>query len=208
MSLKRVNAQDKNFLDQKIEWSCHDYLSNLSSSIDTNMTYLHSTLSWSVTVLFGGIGIVLARPSFPDVTGIMILLLLVILIGHFTIRTGKAYMNVMRFTNLEKMVISSYLKSDTETQWENNFKRIIEYHCEWKNPLTFTAVAKHVLFKLGFVYFLGVSVGLVAYSIWKIGFDIEVTIFVIITAFIFVLEIWFGFIKSDYFKGFEIHKFI
>jgi hypothetical protein len=179
-------------ISQKIEWSRHEYLSSLTLSIDTNMSYLHETLTWSVTVLSAGIGIVLGRASFPDITGIMILLLLIIMMGHFAVRTGKAYMNVMRFSTLEKMVVKSYLNNDEEAQWEKNFKLIIAYHCEWQNPLAFTSVAKHVLFNLGFVYFLGISLSLVVYSILKIEFDKDELVEIFIFYFHYRINFYFG----------------
>lgn len=189
----------------QIDWSRTTYLAHLASLIDSNMTYLHSTLTWAVTVLLGTLGFVTARNSFPDQVTYVSLLILMLILGHFAVRTGKAYLNVMRFGTLEKHLISSYLNEKSEN-WAEIKSLILQYHCDWSSPLSFRYVVYKLLFELGFIYFFGIVVGLVFYTLFIIDFQWYLIWELIITLLLLVIEILLGLLRSSYFRNIKQDK--
>lgn len=189
----------------QIDWSRTTYLAHLASLIDSNMTYLHSTLTWAVTVLLGTLGFVAARNSFPDQVTYVSLLILMLILGHFAVRTGKAYLNVMRFGTLEKHLISSYLNEKSKT-WPEIKSLILQYHCDWSSPLSFRYVVYKLLFELGFIYFFGIVVGLIFYTLFIIDFQWHLIWELIITLLLLVIEIWLGLLRSSYFRNIKQDK--
>ena len=190
----------------QIEWSQTTYLSHLGSLIDSNMTYLHSTLSWAVTILVGSLGFILSRSSFPDHQSFIISLALLPILGHFAVRTGKAYLNVVRFGALEKHILLSFLENEDSDVWTENKVRILNYHCNWSSPLKLSSVIYKLLFELGFFYFFGITLGLLLYILITVGFSWCFIAEFLVSIFLLILEIWLGLLKSAYFRNFKPDK--
>jgi hypothetical protein len=185
---------------QQLEWGSTAYLGHLATLLDSNMTYLHSTLNWGITITVGGIGLVLARASFPDQMSLLALLALLPVLTHFAVRTAKAYLNVMRWTTLEKHIIEEFLRRDDSGGWDLMRRRILTYHCAWASPLRFWHVVQKVLFELGFAYFFGIVVGLALYTAVRVGASWTALLGWPIAASLVGAEIWMGLWRSPYFR--------
>lgn len=184
----------------QIDWSHTTYLCHLGSLIDSNMTYLHSTLSWAVTILVGALGFTISRNSFPDHQAFITSLVLLPIIGHFAVRTGKAYLNVVRYGALEKHILLSLLNDKDLNAWIDNRARILSYHCDWSSPLKLGSVIYKLLFELGFFYFFGITLGLSLYILITVGFSWYLMAELLVAISLLVLEIWLGLLKSAYFR--------
>ena len=186
--------------DTQREWARTTYLGHLASLLDSNLTYLHSTLTWAITLLLGGVGVVVARPTFPDRTGVIALLVLAVVVGHFAVRTAKAYLNVMRWSSLEKRIIRGFLTTVEEITWESDRDKILQYHCSWESPLGFGAVAYKVLFELGFAYFWGIALGLLFYSLTVVPVTRDIVGAILGALIVLVVEVWLGLLRSAYLR--------
>jgi hypothetical protein len=185
---------------EQLDWARTTYLAHLASLIDSNMTYLHSTLTWAVTILLGGLGFVVTRSSFPDHVSFVSVLVLIVVLGHFAVRTAKAYLNIVRFGALEKHVLLSYLHDKPETWWQIR-SRIIQYHCDWSSPLEFKSVAYKLLLELGFLYFFGIAIGLAIYILFAVGPTCYMMAGFVGALLLLALEIRVGLLRSPYFRS-------
>lgn len=184
-------------------WIETDYLQHLASLFDSNMTYLHTTLNWTVTLLVGGVIVIMSRDSFPDSVGFASLLIMVLVIGHFGVRTAKAYTNIMRWTSIEKHVLALALSNKQEER--NKLisliqQKIRDYHIGWKSPLELGALSYKVFFELGFFYFFLIVLSLITYSIWKMKFELWMGLGIVVTTALLAVELWLGVTRSAYYR--------
>lgn len=186
--------------NEKINWLHTTYFEHLASLIDTNMTYMHTTITWTVTLTLGVIAVVLARPSFPDDISFIMILILLVMLGHFIVRTGKAYLNIMRWSTLEKYILKASLDQADETDYAVIFHHIEDYHYSWKSPISIKDLTYKLLFELGFAYFGILSIGLLAFIAYKVGVDEWMLIEIAVTIGLITFEIWVGF-RSSYLKN-------
>jgi len=184
-------------MDQK-DWVKTTYLAHLASLIDANMSYLHTTLNWGVTVLLGGGVFIMSRTSFPDLTSYHGGLIMLIVLVHFGVRTAKAYLNVMRWTSLEKHVLNAAISDESE--WEQILGKIKDYHCLWISPLALKSVAWKVLFELGFFYLFLITILLIFYTLINVGLGYLTVTELAITLLLVVFEIWLGLVRSSYMR--------
>lgn len=182
-----------------LEWAKNSYLAHLASLIDSNLTYLHSTLTWAITILLGGLGFVVTRSTFPDRFSIAFLAVLMIVLGHFAVRTAKAYLNVARFGSIEKEVLICAVSECDETSKERVRAAVREFHCEWVSPLGLWPVVYKLLFELGFVYFFGIVTALAVYCVARVGVDCMSLGLMGGAIIVLTLEIWLGLVRSAYF---------
>jgi hypothetical protein len=188
---------------EKNSWLKSVYMPQLASLLDSNMSYLHTTLNWAVTVLLGGIVFVATRPTFPDGLGLVGLEILFVVLGHFAVRTAKAYLNVIRWSSLEKHILGAIINDADQAGWKTIKGKILSYHYEWKSPLTARDIAQKVLLELGFFYFFAVVLALIIYAAHSVGIGVEVVISFIVTSALFVLEISIGLLRSNYMRTIE-----
>jgi hypothetical protein len=181
------------------EWIKQVYFPYLGSSIATSINYLHTTLNWAVTLLLGSIVFVVSRSSFPDHIGLIGLLLTLLILNHFAIRTAKAYLSVMRFSILEKYILGSVLEANST--WPEIQAKIIDYHINWISPLRIWDVLYKVLFELGFIYFLLVIFLLLVYTISKIGISYWIILESLFVLTSISVEIWLGLVRTPYLRS-------
>lgn len=184
-------------MDQK-EWVKTTYLAHLASLIDSNMSYLHTTLNWAVTVLLGGGVFITSRASFPDLTSYQGGLIMLIVLVHFGVRTAKAYLNVMRWTSLEKHILNAVISDEAE--WQRILGKINDYHCLWISPLTLKSIVWKVMFELGFFYLFLITVLLICYTLVNVGPGYLTLTELAITLLLVVFEIWLGLLRSAYMR--------
>ena len=88
------------------------YYTSLSTTAATNVQYLNTTVAWSLSLLTGGLAVIFSRESFPDENTVFIIYILYIILVHFFIRACKAYVNMIRFTTIEKIIIDESLSEE------------------------------------------------------------------------------------------------
>lgn len=183
----------------KYDWEKTTYLAHLATLIDANMSYLHTTLNWAITILLGGVVFLASRSSFPDLISYVGGLITLVLLFHFAVRTSKAYLNVMRWTSIEKYILKAAI-SDENDEFEVIRGKIIDYHCNWCSPLALNDVIWKVLFELGFFYLFTIVALLIGYTLYHVGLNYLTASGLGITIILVGLEIWLGLLRSSYLR--------
>lgn len=186
-------------------WLQENYLSHLGGLFSANMTYLHTTLNWTVTLLVGGAIAVMIRSEFPDPLGFAALLLMLIVTGHFCVRTAKAYTNIIRWTTLERLLLKLVLEDDLDQRQllMEALKRDVEkYHVRWVCPLSWQTLVYRVLVELGFGYFFVIVIGLTVFSMFNVCMQWWMWAGLFLTLVFLAGEYWLGGARSVYFREF------
>ncbi len=196
-------------MKDKKRWLIDTLLPQFNASLSANLSYLHNTLTWTVTIVTAGIIATLHYDKFPDLLSFVSLNILLVLLVHFSIRSGKAYLNVVRYGVLDKQIVKYQLERiETETNSDdtvdNEFEtlkdKILKYHCDWVSPLTKATVIKKVFFELGFFYFIGLNIVAIIYVVWSLKWDSTCIIISLLTVIVVMFEIFWGLLGSGYFK--------
>ncbi|CCD94417.1 membrane hypothetical protein [Bradyrhizobium sp. ORS 375] len=165
----------------------------IPSHIEVSMNYLHNTINWSITVFAGGVGAIVINEKFPNINTEILTSILLLTLAHLFIRTSKAYLNVMRFTSLDKLII----RNTSLGHPEQCFSAIDRYYLNWASPLPVHTVVVKVLFELGFFYMWVALTGIFIYAAIKTQGEYW---YLIIASHVgALLEFYFGLVKSPYF---------
>lgn len=141
-----------------------EYWSQLSGLLTGALDYLHNSVNWGLGVVTGIIAIVLIRTGFPDLISWFILWFSLILTMHFATRTAKGYLNVIRWSTIQRHIIDHNTgRSPDRPTLASVLEHITKYHREWQSPLTRGDVVVKVVRELGYGYFLLLPLGLIAY---------------------------------------------
>ncbi|MGF1719260.1 hypothetical protein L4D20_04345 [Vibrio kyushuensis] len=193
-------------MKDKKKWLIDTLLPQFNTSLSANLIYLHNTLTWTVTLVTAGIIAIMHFSEFPNHLSLASLNILLLLLVHFSIRTGKAYLNVVRYGMLDKQVVRYQLETiddDNFEAFDELKQKVIKYHCDWVSPLSRSTVIKKVLFELGFAYFIGINIAASVYAANLLGWDSTSIIIILITIIFLILEIFIAFIGSTYFKSID-----
>jgi hypothetical protein len=175
------------------------YHRNLSHHITMSMTYLHTSVNWTITTIIGGGAAIILRDRILDEVTAIYLAALTIVSTHFLVRASKAYLNLIRFTFLDRVF--------TECLSTEDFSRvnaaIQSYHLDWKNPLRLRSVMMKMFFEIGYFYFYCLLIFPLVYIVAHLGTHamyglLSITILASIT------EIWWGLWKSPYMRQIEV----
>ena len=192
------------------EWLTESLLPIFNASLGSNLNYLHSTLTWTVSLLTAGLIVTFYSDGYPSHLSLIAINILLVLLCHFSVRTGNAFLNVIRYGALEKDIVRYKLSSDSDEdfkQLEQLKSKIIKYHCEWVSPLSRFDVMKKVLVELGFLYFILINVSLTAYTTYRLAFDSDSIIINLVTFIILLFEFFVCFVGSNYFKNIQVNDF-
>lgn len=134
------------------------YISSMREAAEQSLKSLDSSINWALTstmaTLAFSISAIIENVRMDgDVIGFLLSILGVCISMqfHFAIRSAKNYLNILRFSKLEREAVKYAFK--TEGADLSKLKTaIIEYHIEWKSPVTLGCVAKKVVFEFGFFY--------------------------------------------------------
>jgi hypothetical protein len=179
-------------LDAKID-TTRSFYRTIAQSVDINMTYLNQTVNWSITIFAGALGAAIVQEKFPNFNTQILLAILLVVISHFFVRCSKAYINVMRYTSLDRYIIAAMALSDYEVA----FGAIVKYHVQWVSPLAARTVLYKAFVEFGFIYMWLVVAGLYAYALYE-AWSISALVLVIIAHVLMGIEIYIGLIRSPY----------
>lgn len=184
--------------DHDIRQAVTIFANAVASQISTSMTYLHSTVTWAVTIFAGGIGAIIINDKFPNGNSQLLLVVLFVVLAHLFVRTAKAYLNVMRFTALDKYLLTHVAKGD----YKSGFAMIQTYYVNWTSPLSGTTVIAKTLFELGFFYIWTAIVGVFIYTAYL--HPTRLTILMLVAHAAAAIELYFALLKSPYLKRVQL----
>jgi hypothetical protein len=188
------------------DWLTNAYYPTYPGKITSSIEYLHTTINWTLTVLSGGLAIVMAgRNLDPAILWIGTLAVLVTCV-HLLVRSAKGYINIMRWVTIDNSLVLYAIatESDKATAFNEVIHSIKEYHLNWMCPLTRKDVFYKLLFEFGYSYFFAICIGLTVYVAMSITIDWFSIASAILATFFVVLEIYL-LLRSPYMRKVASH---
>ncbi|MEV4119569.1 hypothetical protein [Micromonospora sp. NPDC049645] len=143
-----------------------NYLESLTAEKSASLTELQNATTWGLTIITTGALFIVGRATFPDYLSLLGLLVLMVLATHFTTRTAKGYINVVRWSLIQRMLISGFL--DEVPDIEGRRQVIRAYHLDWALPVRRRDVVWKSLVELGYGYIFVLLVGAVVYCLTEL----------------------------------------
>jgi hypothetical protein len=110
-----------------------------------------------------------------------------ILVSHFAVRSGKAYISVMRFSAIQRKILRSLL--DQKGNMDYMF-HIQKYHVEWQSPIPFRTVIYKLLFELGYGYLYFVILAVKVHILLNININLIMIIISVVCIMISIAEFY------------------
>jgi hypothetical protein len=170
------------------------FRSSTSAEVSTNMAYLHSTINWAVTLFAGGFATMLLQAGSSERSALALDAVLFVVTVHFFVRTSKAYINVMRFTSLDKALLHHIAHGE----YDEGYQLLHIYYINWISPVAASTVLYKTLIEFGFLYLFTALIAIGAYLHYKTGVDPLITLVPI--GVISFLEVRYGLLKSPYLR--------
>jgi hypothetical protein len=183
-----LKSQSSN-LSKKAEWINNTYFANLAQEKASSLSQLHNATNWGVTLITAALVAVISRQAFPDAISFYTLLLTFLIGVHFFTRTIKGYINVIRFSFLQRIIVDSTLMGELKNKNSELEEAIIKYHIEWLLPLRKIDVIIKGLLELGYGYILGIVILLLIYTTTVVSIDRNEWIILGISLFLVLVEI-------------------
>lgn len=145
-------------------WVREYYYPSLVESVSQSLDQLHQATNWGITLISVGLVAVLTQFSFPSPEATIALIAVAALNQHFMNHALKGYLNVMRFSTIQKTILDELNASDTSLG--RSRQKIVDYHVRWMSPLSRKSVFLKGYVELGFGYLLVVNLamGLISLS--------------------------------------------
>ncbi|MEW1778737.1 hypothetical protein [Streptomyces sp. NPDC086777] len=140
------------------------YLGTLATEKQTSIGELQNATTWGLTAATTGIVFIVGRSGFPDQPSLLGIASLLIFVAHFMVRAMKGYINVMRWSLLQRILINEIQSGEVSPSPETS-SAIREYHTGWKLPVKRTTVIWKGVFELAFGYLLIALLGIMAYTL-------------------------------------------
>lgn len=154
------------------EWERNELMAfsaNCRQATEASLAQLNNSVNWAMTLTLAVSGFIIQSVLTADApyTDFKLLVLIGLellgfaLLANFFARTAKSYLNVIRFSLVERQALracfeisgSIYrLTHDTE-----------EYYVEWGNPISIKRTIQKVLLEFGFVYWFLINIALTVY---------------------------------------------
>lgn len=169
------------------------FRSGLATQISGSVVYLNSTINWSVSLVLAGIASFGLSDKVSVQDRFYFQCAIIVFLIHFFSRSCKAYLNVIRFSVLDRETIR-FLKNG---QHASAAELINSLYVEWKSPLPLSLVLQKCTFELGYVYFFAITISHAAYLM-----ELNTTSLLVmgLTLIICAFEIWIGVLRSPYFR--------
>lgn len=192
-------------------WIATTYYSSLSEEKQTSIQELQNGTNWSVTLITAGLLLVITSNLFPSFTSLIVLCFVWVVSIHLLNRTLKGYINVVRWSLLQRTITQLKLGGSTSSDrtesenWERAFHIIEKYHLNWCLPLKRRDVIYKGLFELGYGYILVSIVAGIIFNTIAIGLSLYATLLIALTILISLVEIVI-FLRSPYLRNVEFSE--
>lgn len=172
--LDKIEATKRSLEEIDLHWIIDSYFPTLSQEKAAALEQLHSPTNWGLTLTTSALLLVITRQGFPDSISLYILLIILLMGTHFFIRTVKGYINLLRFTFLQRAIAEAIIRDITAGSVKHEhvsglINLIDQYHLKWLLPLPRIEVFKKGLFELGYGYILGLAIVTLAYTVASIS---------------------------------------
>ena len=133
------------------------YANSTRQAAEQSLKSLDASINWALTLTLAELAFVVNEVIVKGAASVdeRILDLVLAAIGlggamcfHFSIRAAKNYLNLIRFSKLEREAIRCNFKIGSYSV-EHLMRAIQSYHIEWRSPLGLRVIAKKVLFEFG-----------------------------------------------------------
>lgn len=168
---------------EDINWFTGEYLRYLSAQVSANVAYLNQTVSWSVGIVTASIGFfitqkVIGADDSTHLSTYLATLVVVVFLVHFMGRGIRAYVNVMRFSMLSRMVIDLRIRAkgidEPPLDQLAELKRSIAlYDVKWVCPVSWPTITRKFFGELGFGLMFFVMVASAMCSVWTLPISIS-----------------------------------
>ncbi|MFI7075141.1 hypothetical protein [Micromonospora sediminicola] len=139
------------------------YLESLATEKTASLAELQNATTWGLTIITTGTLFILGRSQFPDFLSLLGLLVLTVLATHFTTRAAKGYINVVRWSLIQRTLLAALADGSKNS---SAFQQALRtYHLGWSLPLRRRDVIWKALVELGFGYIFVLLVGAVVYCL-------------------------------------------
>lgn len=186
------------------QWCRTDYFRQLTEATTRSLNYLHSSINWSLTLVTAGVAFqASARSEFLDRNIVYILPAFIIIITHFFVRSAKGYINIMRYSTIQKMIISYTTYSSFRIDEIRDCVETLD--AQWASPIRMGTILYKLMFEFGFLYFYAFIVMFSA--IMHPAIDLSCANIVVLTAGVVfaVLEVYFGLYRSPYLSKIKVY---
>jgi len=133
---------------------------------DSGLTRLETANTWTLTVSLAAVITIINAGSFPSDKSLMLLCATILLTSHFMVRAMKGYINVVRFSALNRAVVDLVLTPGPQraARFGEVREKFQEYNQEWRLPIKRYHVWVKTLTEFSFGYIFAGLAGLVAYN--------------------------------------------
>lgn len=152
------------------------YLPANKASTEASIANMNSAINWALTLVIGFAAFVAQallsnQKALTREIGLVLLAmtgLAILMTTHFAVRAAKSYLNVVRFSLVERVMISALASGHPSSQ--TGMSSVEDTYCQyvrdWKSPLPRIVVFRKVMFELGFFWLL-LMLAFVYFSVWK-----------------------------------------
>ncbi|GAA3742121.1 hypothetical protein GCM10022225_27140 [Plantactinospora mayteni] len=139
----------------------NSYLESLAAEKAGSLAELQNATTWGLTIITTGALFILGRSNFPDFFSLLGLLALIVLGTHFTTRAAKGYINVARWSLIQRTLLTAL--ADGRGDFADFEHALRTYHLSWALPLRRRDIAWKSLVELGFGYIFIGLIGSIIY---------------------------------------------
>ncbi len=194
--------------EELIPWVRTVYFDSLTDSISRSLTYLHTTINWALTASTAAIGIIFAQQLINKSSGIIILILVAILITHFFSRSCKTYINVMRYSGIQKHIEHFIIKDQSRFEYERILKIIYELDVLWYCPIKPRTIIYKVSVEFGYLYVYLIIYTTIIYALSVTNTGNWAHILVIFGTIFCIFEIYVNLFRSPYLRTVRVDDLI
>jgi len=154
------------------DWILTEYYGTLTSEVSHALDQLHNATNWGLTLITAGLVAVISRSQFPDTASLFILLALLVVCIHFSVRVMKGYINVIRFGLIQRRITASALYDTEPSASLSDIRTAIkDYHVDWLLPLKRRDVYIKCILELGYGYMIIIIAAVLMYTCISIRMD-------------------------------------
>lgn len=147
-----------------------EYYRSLSAHVSDGLTYFNQLISWGnslilANVLAVAVTVLLGKEVVPYQILSYLGLFMLFLLHYLVLRSARGYVNLIRFTSIQKDVTEWILNGTPESDLMRIAGNIRTFHVQWVSPLSKSTILSKVWLSSGFVFHAAVLCVLIAYCL-------------------------------------------